>query len=317
MLVRIAKLFLYLLESYIFVVASALVIGLLFADHVSILTRYTTIFLQIIFFLSSLKLDPRNLIKETRDIKTILAANAFMLLILPAVVYLIAAPLLPTLAIPLLLLAAMPSGMTTPLLAEVIGGKQGIALAITITSSLLAPLTIPLVIQVFARTAVSVDAFDMFFKLLAVIVLPFAVAQLVRFFFHRKLQVTYFTFKPISIALLGLLIAGAVAKQAPVILANLNTSMLLKLTLLFVFLTVLFVVGYYVAFWKKHAERVTIAVSVTFLNFTLAIYLASTFFDDPDVVLMSVLVIFPWVLMLLPFKVAVQFLAPKKTHARA
>jgi hypothetical protein len=42
------------------------------------------------------------------------------------------------------------------------------------------------------------------------------------------------------------------------------------------------------------------------MNFTLAIYLAGNFFTDPNVLLSAVLIIFPWALLLLPFKYALQ-----------
>ncbi|TAK03674.1 hypothetical protein EPO34_00740 [Patescibacteria group bacterium] len=299
---NIVKLFNRLVESYLFVVVIALVAGLAFSERISILTAYTTVFLQIIFFLSSLKLDPKAIVKEAKDVKLILLVNAFKLLILPAVVYLVAARLYPSMAVPLLLLSAVPSGMTTPLLVEVVGGKQGLALVLTVTSSLIAPLTIPLVIGHFAGTAVTVNAFEMFQKLVQVIVIPFLIAQAVRAFLDRRLSATYFTFKPISIVILGLLIAGAVAKQASVILSHVDMTMLILLCVLFLFVALMLSIGYAMAYWRDCSDRLTVAVSTAFMNFSLAIFLADAFFPDPNVLLASVLVIFPWAMMLLPFK---------------
>ena len=74
------------------------------------------------------------------------------LFLFPAVVFLLAKLFLPELAVPLLLIAAVPTGMTTPLLTEVAGGKVGIALVLTLTTSLLAPFTIPLIVGLFAKT---------------------------------------------------------------------------------------------------------------------------------------------------------------------
>lgn len=310
----ILKLFNRLVGSYLFVVVLALVVGLLFPQHVSVLTQYTTVFLQIIFFLSSLKLDPKVVLKEGRDVRLIFLANTFKLLVLPAVVYLVAIRFFPTMAVPLLLLAAMPSGMTTPLLVEVVGGKQGLALVLAITSSLIAPLTIPLVIGYFAGTAVTVNAFEMFLKLVYVIVIPFVIAQVVRRFFHRRLSATYFTYKPISIVILGMLIAGAVAKQASVILTRVDVSMLILLFVLFLFVALLLFVGYVMAYWRDCSDRLTVAISTAFMNFSLAIFLANAFFPDPNVLLASVLVIFPWTMMLLPFKHLVRRFVCKIPH---
>jgi predicted Na+-dependent transporter len=123
----------------------------------------------------------------------------------------------------------MPSGMTSPLLVEVVKGNTGLALVLTLTTALLAPFTIPLIIQTLAGTAVTVSALTMFGKLAIVIILPFALAQLVRHFWRRHLKITFFTFKPISLIFLGLLIAGEIAKQAWVITNGFGSSLLIQL----------------------------------------------------------------------------------------
>lgn len=294
-----------LFTSYLFVVSAALAVGLLFADRIAVLTQFTTFFLQAIFFLSSLKMETRKILKDMRDVGLVIVVNAFMLIILPIAVFFVAKTVAPSLAVPLLLLAAMPSGMTTPLLAEVVGGRQSLALVLTVSSSLLAPLTIPLVIDIFASTAVDVDVYGMFVKLVLVIVVPFVIAQMFRALLFRQIAATQSAYKPLSIGILGLLIAGAVAKQATVILGNLNGTMLAQLGALSLFLIALLAGGYFLAHRKSRTDRLTVAVSVTFMNFTLAIYLADAFFADPNVLLASVLVIFPWVLLLIPFKYVV------------
>ncbi|MBU1032480.1 MAG: bile acid:sodium symporter [Patescibacteria group bacterium] len=306
MIKRVTYLFLSLVQSYLFIIIIALGAGLTFPDKAIVLAPFTTLFLQIVFFLTSLKLDPKLIFKATKDYKMLLATNIFMLLLLPAVVFLLVDPFVPALAIVLLLLSAMPSGMTTPLLTEVVGGNTGLALVLTLTTSLLAPITVPLVISIFAKTAVTVSAFTMFWSLVKVIIVPFILAQIVRHFFHKHIKFTFFTFKPISLLLLGLLIAGEVARQAWVIVNGIGTHIILLLIVLFIFTALLFVAGYFVSFWRPCQDRLTIAVTLTFMNFTLAIYLAGNFFSDPNVLLASVLVIFPWTLMLLPFKTIVR-----------
>lgn len=306
MLQRLTNLFLHLAQSYLFIVVLALGAGLLFPKQLIHLAPFTTLFLQIVFFLTSLKLEPKNIFKHAKDWRVLVVANLFMLIVLPVAVFFLANLLVPSLAVALMLLAAMPSGMTSPLLVEVVKGNTGLALVLTLTTALLAPFTIPLVIQVLAGTAVTVSALTMFGKLAFVIILPFGLAQLVRHFWHRHLKVTFFTFKPISLVLLGLLIAGEIAKQAWVITNGFGASLLIQLLILTVFIALLWIAGYAVIFWRPAKDRLTSAVCLTFMNFTLAIYLAGNFFPDPNVLLSAVLIIFPWALLLLPFKYALQ-----------
>ena len=299
----INNLFSILEKSYLVIVALALAFGLLFPEKAYILTPFSTLFLQIIFFLTSLKIDARKILKDVAgNIYSLIIINVFMLLLLPAVIFFAAQYTIPYLALPLLLLAAMPSGMTTPLLTEVVGGKTSLALVLTLTTSLLAPLTIPLVMVLFAKTTVIVSAATMVWSLTKVILIPFILAQVVRYLGYSRFKYTFFTFKPISIILLGLLIAGAVADQAYVITNNLGAQTLIQLGVLFLFTIVVLAIGYFTLYKKDYKEKITIAVSLAFMNFTLAIYIAINFFNDPVVLLSSVLIIFPWALMLTPFK---------------
>ncbi len=315
---KIARLLSYLLESYIFVILAALLAGLFFPSEAAAFAPYATLFLQIIFFLSSLKMDAAEVLREARDTRLVAVFILLKLAILPAAVFIIAGRIAPSLAVPLLLLAAMPSGMTSPLLAEVAGGKQSLAMVLTFATSLLAPFTVPAVIGAFARTAVTVDAFTMLLGLLKVIVVPFAAAQIVRRFWHDRLKITFFTFKPISIALLGLLIAGAVAKQAGVISANHWLRTLTLLAVLFVLGGAMLFASYFLAWRRPCEDRLTVSVCLSFMNFVLAVYLAGSYFKDPAVLLTSVMVIFPWALLLWPFKYVVgRFICPPHAPSKA
>ena len=64
MIKRVTQRFLTLLESYLFIIVLALGAGLLFPSKAIVLAPFATLFLQIVFFLTSLKLDPRKILKE-------------------------------------------------------------------------------------------------------------------------------------------------------------------------------------------------------------------------------------------------------------
>lgn len=306
----LGSIFLAIATSYLFIIIIALALALVLPGQMKMVAPYATLLLQGIFFLSSLKLDVRDVWRDNKDVVLVVSANVFMLLLFPAGVYYAATWLLPSYALPLLLLAAMPTGMTTPFLVEMIGGKQSVALVLTVTSSLLAPFTVPLMISILAGASVSVSAWNMFFTLVKVIIAPFAVAQIVRYFFGQRLKPTFFTFKPISLVLLALLIAGVVAKQADAVILAWETS-LASLLVLTACMLLFFAVGYRCAYWRSCEDRVTVALALTFMNFTLAIYLAEEFFSDPHVLSTVVLVIFPWALLLTPINAFVRkFICP-------
>jgi BASS family bile acid:Na+ symporter len=288
----------WLSESYLVIMAVALAVGLL-VPQAQGLVWCNTYVLQVIFFLSCIKIDPKQVGSHLKDWKFLLWANFLMLFGFPIAVWLVGGQWAGDFGFALYLLAAMPVGMTAPLLSEVVGGKQTLALVLTVTTSLLAPFTIPLLTQLTYGASVSVDAPGMFKQLALVVFLPFALAMAVRRIWPKAVKTVAPATKPVAIVLLGVLIAGAVAKQASAILSQAaDWPVLLGIVvLLFVFFTVLHVVGYYAFWWKKHEFRATSSVSLTYMNFTLAIFLASQFFPRPGVLMPLVLSILPWAVL--------------------
>jgi len=290
-----------LTESYIFVLIVAITIGLLLSKQANFFFSYISLFLAIIFFLASIKLDLSHFLAEIKNAKIIIFLVLFMMLILPALVYLVAKPLIPTYAFALLLLAAMPAGMTAPLLSEVAGGRTSLALVFVVITSLIAPFTVPLVLKIFAGKIVVLSFVDMFLKLTKIIFIPFILAQIARYFFHKKIKIVYWALKPVSIILLGLLIAGVVANQATLIKTNISSFLPAILImsayfLLMPYLTLLITKKY------ETSTRISIAVAVTFTNFTLSIYIAATFFPEPQILIPTILTVLPWSLGFIPFK---------------
>jgi len=293
-----------ILHSYLFVATVAIILGFFLPNIFQKFSGYTTIFLGIIFFLSSLKIDISNLKAEIRDWKAVFLVCAFILFITPAVVYFLTLQLYPSLAIAFLLLSAMPAGMTSPLLSEFVGGRQSLALVLTIFTSLLAPFTVPFMVNVLAGESVTVDFFEMFKLLSLVIYIPFLLAQLVKFVSREAIEKASPYFKTTSVILLGFLVASVVAKQSNFIFEKINIGgdlfqYLIGLIILFI---VLHIMGYFLVFWKSVEDRITITICVTYMNFTLAIEIANKFFPEPNVLLPVVLSVLPWALFLTPFQ---------------
>lgn len=296
-----------ILHSYLFVALAAIVLGVFLPGLFTKLSGYTPVFLGIIFFLSSLKINISNLKTEAKDWKIIFLVCFFILFVTPFIIYFITLQIYPPLAIAFLLLSVMPAGMTSPLLSEFIGGRQSLALVLTIFTSLLAPLTAPFMIQTLAGHSVTVDFWAMVKLLSLVIYLPFFLAQIIKHTNHSLVEKTSSYFKTFSMVLLGFLIASVVAKQSGFILEGIQKrgdlfSYLAALALLFI---VLHVLGYFLVFWKGKEYRITVAICVVYMNFTLAIELANKFFPETNVLLPVVFSVLPWALFFTPFKLLV------------
>ncbi|MFC1623576.1 bile acid:sodium symporter family protein [Patescibacteria group bacterium] len=291
-------------ESHYLVIGLAFFVGIVYAESVVFLSGYSTLILATIFFLSSLKINLKEVKEYLTDKWMIILSNVFMLFLLPVFVYFTVDYFWPSLSIAFLLLAAMPAGMTAPLLSEISGGRQSLALVITITTSLLAPITVPLVVKFLAGASVDVSMIDMFILLATVIYIPFILAQFVKNFWQNKIDKISGIFKPMSVILLGLLIMVIVAKQSDVIVEgfNIGGEFTVYLLLLFVFFLLLHFLGYFIMFWKSRRDKITITVCLTYMNFTLAIELANKFFDEPNIIIPVVFSVIPWAIMFIPFR---------------
>ncbi|NTV44309.1 MAG: hypothetical protein HGA67_01260 [Candidatus Yonathbacteria bacterium] len=257
-----------------------------------------------IFFLSSLTIDMASVLRAAKDIRTVGLAAIFTLFVLPLAIYTATAPFSPTLALSFLILAAMPAGMTAPLLAELAGGEKNTALVVTVATSLLAPLTVPFVISLAAGQSVHVDSMAMFLRLGQVIIIPFTAAQIVRIALNNHLSRIAHVFTPVSTFLLGILILFIVAKR-PHEIASLVSGggALRELLAICLFFILLHIIGYMVYFKKAPADRVALTVCMAYVNFTLAVDLADKFFSAyPGVVLPVVLSVIPWALLFIPFR---------------
>ncbi len=286
-------------ESHYIIIGLAFFVGLLYPNNILWASPYTTFILAVIFFLSALKIDLKKVLRQLSDKKTLLIINIFLLFLLPAIVYYAFGLFYPSLAVAFLILAAMPIGMTTPLLTEIAGGRQSLALVLTVTTSLLAPLTAPFVIKFLAGTSVEVDVLGMFTLLAMVIYLPFIIAQFFKKFWQEKIDKVSSSFKSISTILLGILIMIIVARQSEVIIEGFNYF---YIGLLFLFFITLHFVGYFMIPWRDRRDKITISVCVTYMNFTLAIEIANKFFTDSNIILPIVLSIIPWAVIFIPFK---------------
>ncbi|MDD2934884.1 MAG: bile acid:sodium symporter [Candidatus Pacebacteria bacterium] len=290
-------------ESHYIVIGLAFFVGIFYSQNVLWASSYTTSILAGIFFLSALKIDLKKVLRQLEDKWALFIITFFILLILPVVVYYIANLFFPSFAVAFLLLSAMPAGMVTPLLTEISGGRQSLALVLAVITSLLAPLTVPFIVEFLVGTSVKVDVFGMFKLLAIVIYIPFFVAQFFKRFWQRTIDKVSPIFKSFSTILLGILIMIIVAKQSNILIENFN---LFVVVTLFVFFFFLHIIGYFLTPWRDRRDRITISVCVTYMNFTLAIELANKFFSDPNIILPIVLSIIPWSFMFIPFKTFVK-----------
>ena len=290
-------------SSYLFIITVALGLGLFFPNQTKFLSPYVNLLLGAMFFFIALEVNLKEVSHYLKNsLKMIAVVIVFMLIIFPLATYYLMRLIYPELAISFMLIAAMPTAMAAALLAEVIGGKPSLALVLTVTTALLAPFTIPLVIRFTAATEVATDFMGVFWSLVQIIFIPFILANIVKYLATDQVEKSKKYLSSLSLIFLGLLMTGIVANQAAVILSGLGGKILIYLMALFALFIGFQIFGYLIIFWRSHQDRVTVAVCLTYMNIATAIYLAYQFFNEANIVVPTILAVIPWTLTVIPFK---------------
>ncbi len=288
---------------YGLVVVVGVIASFLFPKTLSQLSHLTTLFLAIIFFLSALKVSPRELLEIVKDPKTIIAFNLIKFIIIPLIIYAVASVTVPFIMLPLLLLAMMPPGMSSPVLAEIVGGRQSLALVVAVTSSLLAPALVPFFLKLIAGISVNVDLFPIMLSITEVVIVPFALAWIVRWIKPSIATKINPISSYVSVILLGLLMTGILSVQVKDVYtinwANV-AIMLLSASLAVLFF---YAVGLIAFFKKQIVDRITLTVGLANINFTLALFLIHQYFNTPENVLTVVCFSIPWFTCIIFFKI--------------
>lgn len=173
----------------------------------------------------------------------------------------------------LILATVTSSGLSVIFLTSLFGGETSKSLVISSASNILAPISMPFLVYLFARTEIQVDAIGMAWTITKFVILPLIAAALVRrtqFDEWLEDKGTY-----ISIGILFLIIIGIVAGVRDVILENIELSLFLS-GVVTVLVSLNFLVGYLLGKGKK--EKIAFAISASYKNFTLSTVIALALF---------------------------------------
>jgi BASS family bile acid:Na+ symporter len=283
----------------------ALSCGLLFPQWFTPFFTLTGVLLQFIFFASGLRIDLRSILPELKDFKLFAAVSLLRLVVFPIGVYFVSISFFPDLTVPLVLLAAMPAGMTSPLFVDMIRANVPLSLLLTAGTSLLSVVTLPVMLGLLGGDATVYEPTPMFQTLFSIMIIPILIAQLVRLPETGRLTIMrgQSLIRLSSILALWLLIASIASKHSDAILEGLlGGRTLFALFIMSALLVAFHVAAYMVCYWRSKRDRITVTLSLSYMNFTLAIFLAETLFQDPGVVLVVILSMLPWNMSLLVFQ---------------
>jgi BASS family bile acid:Na+ symporter len=283
------------------VVTLSAVAGLIWPGPSALLAPYLSLLMMGLLTLSFLKIRPADVGRAIRLNPGLLAVLASVkLFVWPALVYPLARWLVPDFALALLLLAGVSTGVTAPFMAGLIGASVALTLVVAAVTSLLLPLSLPLMVRLLAGQEFHSDLVSLALLLAAIIFIPLLLAwsgqRLTPRLVTRLERVSF----PLSLIFLALVNLGAFGRYGGYLKAHLDH--LLWATLLTVALAVVQgLMGRLVLFRAGPAERAAAMGCLVWINNVLIVVLGLEMDDAPTAV--------AGVMYLLPFFASVGPLA--------
>ncbi|MCH6231008.1 bile acid:sodium symporter family protein [Microbacterium sp. CFH 31415] len=237
--------------------------------------------LGIIMFGLGLSLTLGDFARVLKQPKAVIVALLCQLVLLPAICFglVLAFQLPPVLAVGMMMLAASPGGTTANLYSHLFRGDVALNISLTAVNSVISVVTLPLITN-FA--IIYFDPFDSqlgmqwskVLEVFAIVLVPVAIGMVVRRLWPAFAKAMDKPVRIASIIILVVVIAGAVASNWTLLVANFARLSVITI----VFCLISLSVGYLVPRLLKVGKRQAIAASfeIGIHNATLAIVIAQT-----------------------------------------
>jgi len=265
--------------------------------------RWTVpVFLGGILFFTSLKLSLSDVIAAIRDRRRwrqVSWMTTVKLLVLPLVAWGIAMVVAPQWAAGVLLVCAMPAGLSSIAFTDILKGNHVLALLFVVAGSVLVPLTVPVLLVLFGPRGAHLDVTEVVGRaayILTLLAVPFTLAQVVRRAlpqviarYHHRWGMGAVLCSCVLVMVSVLVNRGLWAAWQP---AQLLVPFILVCSLSAMILTL--------GWWsQRHIGRhdaTAFACGIAYVNNGLSIAFAVRFFhDDPTMILPSVLMQMPMI----------------------
>lgn len=251
-------------------------------------------------FLVFLKIDSLQVIENIRNYKLMIYISVVYMFLVPVFFFFSFKIFDPELAIGILLLTAMPSGVSTPALTDIVKGNVPLSLSLAIVSQMIAPFTVPLLFWLIDLGDYSIDKLSMLKDMALIVFLPMIIAQFIKKYFPLIIRKTQHLFTSLNVLLLFAFVYIAISSQRDVILEN-PIGLVWKVALLYLVFIMLHIIGYLICFRQNKENKIAVAIGAAYMNNGMAIVLAASYFK-PEILVLMVLSELPWNTLLAPFK---------------
>ncbi len=230
--------------------------------------------MMIMLFLAFIKISPADIGRALMsNWAGMIWGTVLRLVIAPAVAYWVTLALYPPLALPILLLAGASTGVSSPFFTSLCGGNISYCLVMAVVTSLILPLSLPVMVQVLAHATLEYDLTHMALFLAMVIFVPLGCAFVFRKLLSDLLESVNQVSYPISLVVVAGINFGALGQYVPYLKAHpeqITYCAIYSIGLAMV----LALLGWFFIRTRNWADRVAASGSQVWVNNILIIALA-------------------------------------------
>lgn len=220
------------------------------------------------------------------------------LIVLPCIIYLAVAKLIPAYALGVLLLAGVSTGLSASFFAGLVGASIPLVLTMTVVTTLLLPVTLPLIVKVLIGRELHFDLVGLAGLLAAMIFVPFLTSWLFRRVSPKLSNWVEEHSYPISLVLFAAMNLGAFGLYAPFLRAH-QAQVVFAVLVGFGLAAFLASTGMILFRSSPPPERIAAAGALGWINNVLVIVLGS-YFNDPLTSVMAALYLIPYYVLIIP-----------------
>lgn len=259
---------------------------------------------MIMLFLVFLKTNIMHVITKMQNYRLIGIIIFLNMIVIPLLFFLIINSFNHYIAIGILLLTSMPAAVASTALTDIVKGNIELSLSIVITTSIVAPVTVPLLFWFIQINELSVNPSLLFKDLALLMLIPMVTSQVAKKYIPRTIEKKSYLFTSVNIIILSLMVYTVMGSQREVIL-NDFIKILWQTFFLYLVFILLHVLGYFMGYTEDNKGKIAITIGSAYRNNGMAIVLAALYFE-PSIVVLMVLTEIPWNTLLIPFRKFIQ-----------
>lgn len=291
----------FLIEKYFwFILLAGIILGLWNPVPLKMGPFLPKILLSLMLFFVFLKIDALKIVENIRNIKLMIYIAAVYMIIIPVIFFFPISLFDADLATGILLLTAMPAGVSSPALADIAKGNVSLSMSLAIVSQLIAPFTVPVLFWLIDMKGLEINELLIFRDIAVLIFIPMIFSQIIKRFFPGTIRKTQHLFTSANVMLLFTFVYMAMSSQRELILNN-PMSLIWQTIILYAVFILLHIIGYLACFKGSREDRISVAIGAAYMNNGMAIVLAASYFK-PEILVLMVISELPWNTLLEPFK---------------